>query len=263
MEISGKSFHINLRLENMKSQMWSKFLGIFYRVTDYLRMFPVRVARIFGHFWRGIFYFIPGRHHQNEPNSKTIKRNHIGRWWVELFFLIADVLGTGELYETIMDLVKFNTRPLYDWEIHLAKSVFGDTINYRRVRIDEYSFAGPKQWRFCYVSFYTINSWGSMQNSIFIHEMTHVWQFEKMGSVYIPRALEAQRSVLGYNYGGVEALKNCQEKGKSFLSFNLEQQGDIISDYYRIKDGYKPQWGRASRLDLPIYESFIDEVRNS
>ena len=102
-----------------------------------------------------------------------------------------------------------------------------------------------------------------MQNSILIHEMTHVWQYEKMGSVYIPRALEAQRSIMGYNYGGVEILKDCQEKGKSFLSFNLEQQGVIISDYYRIKDGYKPQWGRASRLDLPIYESFIDEVRNS
>ena len=99
-----------------------------------------------------------------------------------------------------------------------------------------------------------------MQNSTFIHELTHIWQFEKMGSVYIPRALRAQQSPLGYDYGGVSALKICREKGKSFLSFNFEQQGDIVSDYYRIKNGYQPCWGNASLNDLPVYESFIKQL---
>ena len=101
-----------------------------------------------------------------------------------------------------------------------------------------------------------------MQNSILLHELTHIWQFQQMGAVYVPRAIKAQFSKMGYNYGGVSALKAYLGKGKSFLSFNLEQQGDIISDYYRIKDGYRPRWGNGDRRDLSIYESFVNQVKN-
>ena len=172
-----------------------------------------------------------------------------------------DVFGFPEIYETSADFLKFNSRSMYNWEIELAKSVFGDSINYKRVRIDELSFTGPKQKIFCYVSFYIINSWGTMKNSTLLHELTHVWQFEQMGSVYIPRALKAQFSKMGYNYGGISALRAYREKGKSFLSFNLEQQGDIISDYFMIKDGYQPKWGMGNRHDLSVYESFVEQMK--
>lgn len=151
---------------------------------------------------------------------------------------------------------------MYDWEVELAKTFFGDSINYKRVRIDELSIAGPMQQNFCYVSFYFVNSWGRMQNSLLLHELTHVWQFEQMGSVYIPRALKAQYSRMGYNYGGIAALKAAKELGKSFHSFNLEQQGDIIADYFLIKDGYQPRWGNGLYQDLPVYKSFADQVKN-
>lgn len=257
MEISGKSFHVNLGFEHMGSQIWNKLEGIGYRALSYFKHLPMRLLRILKHLLEGTYGVLGSKaSHDGRPLL-----NRLSLWWTYLFFYILDVFGLPEFYETIMDLVKFNTRPLYKWEIELAKSVFGNTIDYRRVRIDDFSFAGPKQMRFCYVSFYCINSWGPMQNSIFIHEMTHVWQFEKLGSVYIPKALLAQHTALGYDYGGVEALRAGREKGKSFLSFNFEQQGDIISDYFRIREGYKPQWGQASRLDLPIYESYINEVR--
>ncbi len=261
MEISGKSFHINLRLENMGSQIWAKFLGIGYRILAYVRCLPARIIRVFKHLWNGLQFLYPSRLQRAGSKSDSSLVQRIGFWWLDFSFYTLDCLAVPEFYETIMDLVKFNSRPLYKWEITLAQSVFGNSIDYRRVRIDEYSVAGPRQKKFCYVSFYFINSWGPMQNFIFIHEMTHIWQFEKMGSIYIPHALRAQSSIMGYNYGGVSALKTGLEKGKRFLSFNFEQQGDIISDYYRIRDGYKPQWGNACRHDLPIYESFIDQMR--
>ncbi len=263
MEISGKTFHINLRLENMGSQIWAKFLGIGHRILGFLKNVPTRTNRIIKHLWKGLLFMRPRKRYWWESEFNKHLAQRIGIWWLDLLFYIVDWLGVTEIYETITDFVKFNARPLYKWEISLAQSVFGNSIDYRRVRIDEYSLIGPKQKKFCYVSFYFINSWGPMQNSTFIHEMTHVWQFEKMGSTYIPHALRAQGSKMGYNYGGVSALKACQEKGKSFLSFNLEQQGDIISDYYRIRDGYKPHWGNGCRHDLPVYESFINQVRNS
>ena len=67
---------------------------------------------------------------------------------------------------------------------------------------------------------------------------------------------------LGYDYGGVKALRAGREKGKSFLSFNLEQQGDIITDYFRIKNGYQPRWGNGSTIDLSVYAYFVNQVKN-
>ena len=101
-----------------------------------------------------------------------------------------------------------------------------------------------------------------MQNSIFIHEMVHVWQYEKLGAIYIPKALSAQYTAEGYNYGGVEVLKQYMREGKDLLAFNYEQQGDIVSDYYRIKNGYFPRWGNGSRIDLPVYEYFIRTIND-
>ena len=147
------------------------------------------------------------------------------------------------------------------WEKELAESVFGNSIHYYRVRIDEYAYAGPKQAHFCYVSFHTVNSWGPMNNSILIHELVHVWQYEKMGAIYIPRALRAQHTQAGYNYGGVEALKAAIRTDKDLNSFNLEQQADIIADYYRIREGYTPRWGCGEKLDLWVYERFVEDLK--
>ena len=143
----------------------------------------------------------------------------------------------------------------------MAYKIFGNSINYDRVRIDEFALVGPRQNLYCYVSFFMINSWGSMHNSVLLHELVHVWQFQHIGIVYIPRALNAQRTIQGYNYGGVENLKACWHAGKGLKDFNLEQQADIIMDYYRIKNGYAPQWGRATMADLPTYQNYVDQLK--
>jgi hypothetical protein len=85
----------------------------------------------------------------------------------------------------------------------------------------------------------------------------HVWQFERLGGAYIPGALRAQKSMEGYNYGGVEALSACLARGGGLSDFNLEQQADIVSDYFCIREGMNPAWGRGTRQDLAVYEYFI------
>ncbi|MEZ4980965.1 MAG: hypothetical protein R2769_05130 [Saprospiraceae bacterium] len=52
-----------------------------------------------------------------------------------------------------------------------------------------------------------INSYGSIQNDVLVHEMVHVWQYFEKGLVYIPRALWAQKTNEGYNYGEKKHLK--------------------------------------------------------
>lgn len=258
MIISGKYFHMEISGLKIMQQLLLKFYAMLSRFLDVFRYLPRRVGRLFDHIQLGAQSF------WTNSIQSLFRWNTmlgIGYWWLEFFMMLLECLGIAELFETVMDFVKFNCRPLNRWEKELAYSVFGDSINYDRVRIDELALIGPRQGMFCYVSFYMINSWGNMQNSVLLHELVHVWQFEHLGISYIPRALYAQRTQMGYNYGGVSQLKTFCEAGKSLKDFNMEQQADIITDYYRIKNGYRPQWGNGGIIDLPVYEYFAAQLR--
>jgi len=260
MEISGKSYHIYLDFSRFLPQLMYKLTGTIVRAFDYIRYLPIRIFRVFRHLGRGGKGLYKGLTGACPLNTLPAE---FSLWMVELGICLLECFGIAEIYETLMDFVKFNTRPLQAWELELAQSVFGKSINYQRVRIDEYAVAGPRQKKLCYVSFFIINSWGPMRNSLLIHELIHVWQYEQMGAVYIPRALRAQFSNAGYNYGGAERLQHALEQGLSFQDFNLEQQGDIVADYYRIREGYSPRWGNGNQQDLPVYEEFIRQLRSA
>ena len=243
------------------SQTYNKAKNILIRFIDWILLLPIRIYRIALHFAKGLQYFVPKENQQRSVFDIQSPLKAFTFWNIDLFFYIIDLLGVGEIYETFLDLVKFNSRPLTPEEIALAKTVFGDSIKYHRVLIDEYAYAGPKQKRFAYVSFYTINSWGKMWEAFLLHELTHVWQYEKIGAVYIPRALRAQTSQMGYNYGGVHQLRQAKESQASIFAFNLEQQGDIVADYYKLKNGYKTAWGNNDPCDIEEDEYFIHQIQ--
>jgi hypothetical protein len=180
---------------------------------------------------------------------------------VELLFYIGDLVGLAEIYETLSDIVKFNTRPLDKHEVALVKKFFGPALHINRIRIDEFAFVGPKSHHFAYVSFYTINSWGEMREDIFVHELVHIWQYQQLGSVYIPRALRAQFSNEGYDYGGLANLVLAIRTGKKLDAFNLEQQGDIFADYCRILLGKNPRWAGTGKEDLWVYEHLLGDLK--
>lgn len=258
MKFSGRTFHLDIRGRYLLRLLAVKLVAVLLRAVDAIRYLPLRIRRVGWHLKSGVVSLL--RAYQEGLVSRILG-GRMAHWWLELLLLLLDCLAISELYETLIDFVKFNSRPLYPWEKQLARPIFGKSINYQRVRIDEYSVFGPRQFRFCYVSFYCINSWGKMDNSLLIHELVHVWQFQKMGIVYIPRALAAQRSPEGYDYGGLQGLEAAQLSGRSFLDFNPEQQADIVSDYYRIREGYPPHWGSAGVTALPLYEFFVEQVR--
>lgn len=126
-------------------------------------------------------------------------------------------------------------RPLTSAEIALAALVFGDAIDYGRVRIHarRYMPFQPKNCcmtpngsmyfhRSCYLPDYTrgdppVVHW-------FLHEMVHIWQFQ-MG--YAVRLRGALRLGLSYDYD--LAL------GKTLADFNMEAQGDLLADYFALK----------------------------
>jgi len=170
---------------------------------------------------------------------------------------LLELSGVGEIYETLTDFLKFNTRAMTEREISVARSIFGNQINYRRVRLDAYAYLGPRQQNICYVSFYLINSWGNMSDALLIHELVHIWQYEQMGAIYMPRALVAQTSHTGYDYGGIHGLRNALRMTGDLRTFNLEQQGDIVADYFRIRNGQAPEWGNGQPKHLAIYAAIV------
>lgn len=120
-----------------------------------------------------------------------------------------------------------------------ARSVFGNTIDYSKVRV---SFGKVS----CLQSSTTITTIGntiycpdSMERPLdymMIHEMTHIWQ--------------QQNNIKGTGAGGViklwmkhksyeDAYAYTADSTKALTDYNLEQQGEIISDYYHLREELK------------------------
>jgi len=181
-----------------------------------------------------------------------------GRGLLDVLFAVLDLLGFFDLYEACTSGFFPNTRPLTEEEYRLLEPIFGKSVPYDLIRVDERAYVGPSWANFYYVSFHTINCWRPMSAPTLVHEVVHIWQYTHRGAAYIPRALYAQTTKMGYNYGGLEPLRNKQE----LEDFNYEQQADIIEDAFRLANGYEAQWvrGRGAEV-LPAYYPYLDEVR--
>ncbi len=183
--------------------------------------------------------------------------------WIARAF---DCLRGSRLFEIIWRLLT-KDRALSETEFQAASSVLGaSSIRYREVRVAD----GGLLWLIfkfnksrAFATFHTINIPGSDASSnsrldVFVHELTHVYQFELIGSIYIWQALRAQWSN-GYRYGGWRQLAKDWKKGKHFSDYNREQQGQIAQDYYRkvVAKGLA-----AANPIYQAYEPFINELRN-
>jgi hypothetical protein len=110
---------------------------------------------------------------------------------------------------------------------------------------------GPAFSKRDYTSFHTVNCWGESRRDVLIHELTHVWQYERAGAIYMPQALHAQFRGAGYDYGGRAGLRAAHADGATLTTFNREQQAQIIQDFYRMRRGHP---------DIEMYASFVQEV---
>ncbi|WP_228778972.1 hypothetical protein [Methylobacter sp. BlB1] len=134
------------------------------------------------------------------------------------------------------------SRGLTVGEIQMAKKIFKDSINYARVRVhnegyfpfglqnartavtpDGEMYFLPSDFR---EDFSTSTVY---EKAWFIHEMTHVWQYQ-LGYWVMFRG--AFRPGLDYKY-----TLDAQRK---FCDYNMEAQGDILADYFALKFLKKP-----------------------
>jgi hypothetical protein len=175
-------------------------------------------------------------------------------------------------------------RSLYACEVEEARRVFGDQMHFERVHVHECA-----KWP------NTINSLGvrikkmdpsqiqpnaiTLGNNCFfpvnlqadqvppddprqrdicwlMHELTHVWQFQHMGWIYLIKALSAQIRLKSkaYDYGGENGLQEALQKGWRLDQFNMEQQGDIARDYY---------WRISHKFDAAAWIPYIQQFQRA
>lgn len=152
-------------------------------------------------------------------------------------------------------------RPLTAGEIAMAALVFGDAIDYARVRVHNRRYLPfglqPKNCAMspngsiyfhhsCFLPDYAAGDPGARH--WFVHEMTHVWQHQ-LG--YPVRLRGALRVGLAYHY----TLRH----GATLADYNMEAQGDLLADYFVLKHLNQPDAMRQRRYrhSLALFEAVL------
>ena len=161
-------------------------------------------------------------------------------------------------------------RGLTAGEIALAQALFKDVIDYARVTIHDNKFVffqasnsgmTPNGAIYAvgdrtYSRDYSLES--VSMRAFFIHEMAHVWQYQLKVLRPIPAAIgEYCRSLGRY----ARAYRYELTAGKDLLQYRLEQQAQIVQDYYLLQMGAArdPQ-KRRSELDASAAMSLYQDV---
>lgn len=122
-------------------------------------------------------------------------------------------------------------RAMTDYERSLAFEVFGAALHMDDVRLSEggvMTVGGYSRTLPDHIYFET----GVLQSdiSILIHELGHVWQYQRGASV---AALACSAIDGDYDYGGEQGLRDALAAGKAFSEFGFEEQAQILQDFYR------------------------------
>ena len=218
-------------------------------LANLIRYLPVRVGRLgltLGFALIGVITFLPvglrvwqrgGRAHFSAWLRSRARHGAFHRGSVR----IADARPVRRARVLRVSLAGGDTRfPLTGAEISAATSVMGpSSLRFQDIRVAQGGVLGPifkRNGGRAFANVHTVNlpAAGHHERTnveILLHELVHVYQYERAGSHrYFAEALLAQHQE-GYSYGGVEALREARARGKHLKDFNREQQAQIVQDY--------------------------------
>jgi len=137
--------------------------------------------------------------------------------------------------EAVTQLTEFEEgQPLTRDEREVAHGVFGASIDYSRVRLIPTSIL---EYRTIANSIrvpedFTINNREMAQT--FIHEMTHVWQYQHGGTSFISISLGTQIAAQVRRGNRNFAYDYRINPGQSFFDFTPEQQAFLVENYFAM-----------------------------
>lgn len=153
-------------------------------------------------------------------------------------------------------------------EIAMARQVFGDSIDYRSVKIHNHGYwmffgfqrddtaTAPNGEIYFPEDLFKpdFSLLGPTEQRLLIHELTHVWQYQ-IG--YPIKRIRALRPSMSYSY--------TLGMGRKLCDYNMEAQGNIVADYYTLKvhgdkrSLYETQYMFTTFDMLPTYEQTLSE----
>lgn len=153
------------------------------------------------------------------------------------------------------------SRHLTEGETELARQVFGNALDYKSVKIHDkpYFFAQPKNsgmtprgeiyMRDCYSADYSKDD--THLRAFFIHEMTHVWQFQNK---ILHPVMAAIGSALKHKFDYAAAYAFQLDKNRDLISYGMEQQAAIVQEYFLLKHE-----NADTRLHEAVLKNFLKE----
>ena len=140
----------------------------------------------------------------------------------------------------------FHIRNLSESELQTAQAIFGESVDYEEVRIKNGGFL---TWIYPGVTIGNTIAFPKgaydetevSDQALFLHEMTHVWQYQNHGLSYIPRAL--------YEEIFTDAYVVHYDAAKTFAEYDVEEQAEIVAEYHL--------------LAKPEYEDYIREIQGN
>src|SRR6185312_5177574 len=136
------------------------------------------------------------------------------------------------------------SRPLTSGEIALARKTFGNSIDYTTVKIHNHPFMplqpqesgmtpnGEIYIRGCYSKDYAAED--ISLRGFFLHEMTHVWQYQNK---ILHPVLAAAELNLKHKFNYAASYDFLLDSKKDFINYGMEQQAAIIQQYYLLRNG--------------------------
>jgi hypothetical protein len=163
------------------------------------------------------------------------------------------------------------TRPLTTGEIALARTIFADSVDYTTVTVSDQKFMGipflpegtamaPNGSLFmpgCYKDDYSRED--TLWQGTFLHEMTHVWQYQNKVLNPIPTAAKL---AVKHKFDYAAAYNYILDEKKDLLDYNMEQQATIVQDYFVLQQQGMSIWDRSQNAcddaeKLRLYEKVL------
>lgn len=136
-------------------------------------------------------------------------------------------------------------RRLTAGEIALAKTVFGDSVDYGAIWLHDKRILPPGIQhrhqavakgndisfpRSAYAEDFSAET-DAKKQSVFIHELTHVWQHQNK---VCSTAWEATKETLRHFFNYQKAYLHRLEPGRDLMSYGFEAQAAIVQDYFLL-----------------------------
>jgi hypothetical protein len=215
---------------------------------------------------QGVLFFLPELLDALRYNeAKAWARFKAGRtifWSHGLLAQLFDLVSGPELIQFLMRPLAHATALTPD-EIASVSAVLGPkALRFREVRVLEgglFDYVFRLNGNLAFAAWRTVCLPASgphtrADRSILVHELTHVYQYERVGTRYLGEAiymlLKTQRDC--YSYGGRAGLTAAERSGVRYRDFNREQQAMITQDFYALRDRGE---------DVTAYEPFIRQLR--